>query len=42
MTTEWTWIALGYNLTRLLGRLNASPAPWNADQLFPPRALKVA
>ena len=41
MTTEWTWIALGYNLTRLLGRLNASPAPWNADQLFPQRALKV-
>lgn len=40
--TEWTWIALGYNLTRLLGRLNASPAPWNADQLFPPRALKAA
>lgn len=39
--TEWTWIALGYNLTRLLGRLNASPAPWNADQLFAPRALKA-
>jgi hypothetical protein len=41
VTTEWTWIALGYNLTRLLGRLNASPTPWNADQLFAPRALKI-
>ncbi|HNY28271.1 MAG TPA: transposase [Candidatus Sumerlaeota bacterium] len=40
--TEGTWIALGCNLTRLFGHLNASPVSWNAERPFPPRVLKVA